>query len=532
MTGSEPLTTSYWPADESEPLPELTVGDLLREAAADAPDRIALVEGIGESRRRWTYRKLLATSERVGRALCDEFDPGDRVAVWAPNIPEWLFLEFGAALAGLVLVTVNPAYRPQELRHVLGQSGAAGLFMVDEFRGSPMREFLDSVRDDLPALRQVIRLTEFDEWLEVAPNQGSLPEVDPRSPAQIQYTSGTTGVSKGALLTHRAVVANARFDAAAVEVGPQDVWLDPMPLFHCGGCVIATLGSVWARATHIPVLRFDPPLILDLVEQEHASVLSAVPTMIISLMEDPTFADRDLSWLRAVVSGGSKVAADLVRLVETTLGARVSITYGQTEASPVITQTHLSDSPEDKAETIGRPHPHTEVKIADLRTGEPVPIGAEGELCTRGYLVMDGYFEMAERTAEAIDEEGWLHTGDLCMMDERGYCSVEGRLKDMIIRGGENIYPREIEEILYTHAGVGDVAVVGAPDPKWGEQIVAFVRPSPGAEPSAGELSDFVRSHLSPQKVPKRWYFVDSMPLTPSGKIQKFELRRMLEGAS
>jgi len=524
------LTSSYWPADESGPLPELSVGQLLRQATKEAPDRIALVEGVAQDRRRWTYQELLAVSEQVARGLLESFAPGDRVAVWAPNIPEWLFLEFGAALAGLVLVTVNPAYRPKELRHVLGQSGASGLFLVDEFRGSPMRQYLQEVQPDLPALRNVVRFSEFDEWLAAAPDSASLPDVDPSSAAQIQYTSGTTGVSKGALLTHRGIVANAQFDAAAVGLGTEDVWLDPMPLFHCGGCVIATLGSVWARATHVPLLRFDPKLVLDLVEQELGSVLIAVPTMLISTMEEPNFAGLDLHSLRAVISGGAKVPPDLVRRIESTLGVQVSIVFGQTEASPTITQTVLDDSLMDKAETVGRPHPHTEVKIVDQK-GETVPIGVVGELCTRGYLVMPGYYEMPEQTAQAIDEEGWLHTGDLCSMDDRGYCSVEGRLRDMIIRGGENIYPREIEEILYTHPGVGDVAVVGLPDPKWGEEVAAFVRPASGCFPTEEELFALVRSQLAPHKAPTRWLFVESLPLTPSGKIQKFELRRLYEGA-
>ena len=268
---------------------------------------------------------------------------------------------------------------------------------------------------------------------------------------------------------------------------------------------------------------------LELIERERAFISGGVPTMLIAMMEHPDFPRRDLSSLRVVFSGGATVPADVVRRIETSLGARFSIVFGQTETSPIITQTRLDDSPEDKAETIGQALPHTEVKIVDSSTGATVPIGTTGELCTRGYLVMKEYFEMPDATAATIDADGWLHTGDLCAMDERGYCTVEGRLKDMIIRGGENVYPREIEELLYTHPGVVEVAVVGVPDPKWGEQVAAFVRATPEAKPTGDELFDFVRARLAPHKTPRHWVFVDEFPLTGSGKIQKFVLRERWE---
>jgi fatty-acyl-CoA synthase len=523
------LTTSHWPPDTSEPVRETTVGGLLREAAAAAPHRAALVEGrpgasAPADRRRWTYAELLADSERVAQALLARFQPGDRVAVWAPNIPQWVLLEFGAALAGMVLVTVNPAYRPKELAYVLGQSGAAGLFLVPEFRGNPMRASLEEVRPDLPGLRDVVLFDEWDDFLSSGGNT-PLPEVTPDDAAQIQYTSGTTGFPKGALLHHRGITNNARFTADRLEVGPDSVWANPMPLFHTGGCVLGTLGPVAHTATHVLVHMFEPALVLDLIESEGAHILGAVPTMLVALMEHPDFARRDLTTLAAVLSGGSTVPADLVRRIESTLACRFSIVFGQTEASPVITQTRLDDTPDDKAVTIGQPLPQTEVRIVDPDSGATVPIGALGELVTRGYLVMKGYYEMADATAAAIDADGWLHTGDLCRMDERGYCTVEGRLKDMIIRGGENIYPREIEELLFGHEAVGDVAVVGIPDPKWGEVVAAFVRPAPGHTPSENELFSYVRERLAPQKAPIHWVFVEEFPLTPSGKIQKFVLR-------
>ena len=519
-------TESYWAADPSEPIVDSTVGALLRRTAAEVPDRTALVSGVpGQQDRRWTYASLLADAERCAWSLLEWFSPGDRVAVWAPNIPEWVVLEIGAALAGVVLVTVNPAYRPAELAYVLRQSGASGLFLTREFRGNPMLATFESVQPDLPALEhRVVFDDEWDAFCEMGvPGQGELPEVAPDDAAQIQYTSGTTGFPKGALLHHRGIVNNGRLCAQRFEVRDGDVWINPMPLFHTGGCVLGALGSVSARATHIPILLFDPAMVLALIESERGNVMGAVPTMLIALMEHPDFHRRDLSSLRSVLSGGSTVPADLVRRIESTLGVRFGIVYGQTESSPVITQTRLDDSPDDKALTIGQPLPQTEVKIVDPATGDVVPVGVVGELCTRGYLVMKGYYEMPEATAEAIDADGWLHTGDLCSMDERGYCTVEGRLKDMIIRGGENIYPREIEELLFTHPGVADVAVVGIPDDKWGEIVGAFIRRS--GEVGEAELRSFVRERLAPQKAPERWWFVDEFPLTPSGKVQKFVLR-------
>ena len=525
------LTSSHWPAETSIEIVDTTVGGLLRDAAAEAPDRTALVAGMHDpaQRRRWTYAELLADAEAAARAVLGRFQPGERVAVWSPNLPEWVILEMAAALAGVVLVTVNPAYRPRELAHVLGQSRAAGIFLLPEFRGSPMASFLEQVQPDLPELREVVLLTEWEAFVAGGSATQALPDVAPGDPAQIQYTSGTTGFPKGALLHHRGIVNNARLCALRLEVEPGDVWVNPMPLFHTGGCVLGTLGPIWQRATHVNVHVFDPALVLELLETERANVMGGVPTMLIAMMEHPDFPGRDLSALRAVLSGGSTVPAELVRRIESTLGIRFGIVYGQTEASPVITQTRLSDTPEDKALTIGQPLPQTEVKIVDPETGEVVPPGVVGELCTRGYLVMAEYFEMPEATAEAIDGEGWLHTGDLCAMDERGYSTVQGRLKDMIIRGGENIYPREIEEVLYGHPAVGDVAVVGLPDEKWGEEVGAFVRPAAGATVTAEELRPPPPQHLSPHKTPREWVVVDELPLTASGKIQKFVLREQWE---
>ena len=317
-----------------------------------------------------------------------------------------------------------------------------------------------------------------------------------------------------------------RFDFA-----PGEAYVNPFPLFHTAGCGLGALGCVSHQLAHVPVLAFESGLMLDLIETERAAALAGVPTVLIALTEDPGFETRDLSSVRAALSGGAVVAPDLVKRIEDRLGVRFSIIYGQTESSPVITQGRLDDSFEDRATTIGRPLPQTEVRIVDPVTGETVPCGVVGELCTRGYLVMHGYYEMPDATADAIDGDGWLHTGDLASMDDRGYCRIEGRLKDMIIRGGENIFPREIEQRLFTHPAVGDVAVVGIPDEKWGEQVCAFVRAAPGATPEKDELDAYVRAELAAYKAPRIWVFVDEFPMTPSGKVQKFVLRdRFLAG--
>jgi fatty-acyl-CoA synthase len=523
------LTRSYWPADTSEPVLESTVGGVLREAAASNPDALALVAGVPDpaSRRRWSFAGLLADAERAAWALASRFNPGERVAVWAPGLPEWVVLEFGAALAGLTLVTVNPAYRCQELRYVLDQSSAAGIFLVPEFR-SPMAEYLAEVRPELPALREVVLFTEWDNFLASAPPEQPLPQVAPKDIAQIQYTSGTTGSPKGALLTHRGLTNNARFGLQRLRLQPGEVYLNTMPMFHTSGCGAGTLGPLQCRAAQILVPAFDPGLVLELIEAERANVMFAVPTMLIALLEHPDFARRDLSSWRCASSGGAPVPLELALRIEKRTPAMVAVAYGTTECCPGITMARLDDTLEDRTNTLGTPALQTEVKICAPLTHEPVAPGQVGELCARGYMVMAGYNEQPEATAAAIDAEGWYHTGDLASMDERGYLRIEGRLKDMIIRGGENIYPREIEELLFAHPDVADVAVVGAPDQRWGEVVAAFIRPASGRVPNEAELRDYCRAHLAPYKCPQRWIFLDTFPLTPSGKIQKFKLRESL----
>ena len=518
-------SASYLPADLSRPVLETTVGGVLREAAERAAGTVALVEGTpGPSRRRWDYADLLSASEGAARALLGRFAPGERVAVWAPNCPEWLLAEFGAALAGLTLVTVNPALRAREVAHVLGQSRAHGVVLAPAYRGTDLPEVLAQVRGRLPRLREVISLADWDSFVRSGSPAEILPEVRPDDDAQIQYTSGTTGLPKGAVLRHRGITNNARFCAQILQADPGDVWVNPMPLFHTAGCVLFTLGPVQGRFTQVLAPGFDPGLVLHLIESERATTFAGAPTMLLAQLDHPDFPGRDLSRVRSAFAGGATVPPALVSRIESAVGVPLSIQYGQTEAS-CITQTRPGDSPADRAETLGRPHPQVEVQITDPVTSETLSTGVVGEILTRGYHVMRGYFGSPAATTEAVDTAGWLHTGDLGSMDERGYCRIEGRLKEMIIRGGENIYPREIEQLLRAHPAVTDVAVVGVPDDYWGEQAAAFVRPAPGNPVTQDELASYCRAHLAAHKTPRHWVFVDSFPLTPSGKVQKFILR-------
>jgi fatty-acyl-CoA synthase len=467
---------------------------------------------------------LLRDAERVARALLARFRPGEHIAVYAPNVAQWLLLELGAGLAGLVLVTVNPANRARELEYVLRQSRSAGLFHVHGFRGNPMGEWVAQVRGQLPALREVVALEQWDEFLATADERTALPHVTPDDPAQIQYTSGTTGSPKGALLQHRALTNNSRIYAQLVETREGCTYAHAMPFFHTAGCVMATLGTIQARATHAFLPAFEPGRLLELLEHERATHVMGVPTMMIAMLEHPDFPRRDLSHLRVAVAGGASVPPEIVRSIESRLGVRFCIVYGQTEASPLITQTRLDDSPEDKAHTVGPPLPQADVKIVDPATGETVPFGAVGELCARGYMIMREYFDRPDATAAALDAGGWLHTGDLATMDARGYCRITGRLKDMVIRGGENLFPAEVEAALIEHPSVAEVAVIGVPDPRMGEELCAFVRGA-GGQRDVGVLRAYVRERLAAPKTPRYWVFVENFPLTGSGKIQKFVLR-------
>jgi fatty-acyl-CoA synthase len=518
---------SYWPADRSEPVLEQTIGDALRGAVATWGERTALVEGTPDADpcRRWSFASLLEDSEQVARALLGRFSPGEHVAIWAANSPEWVLIEFGAALAGITLVTVNPAYLAEELKYVLTRSKAVGLIVQPEYRGRNLLSAVEEVRPGLPLLRDIIPLSSWSGLIASGSPTQRLPQVTPGDIAQIQYTSGTTGFSKGALLSHRSLSNNGRFYARAIGATPDDVWINPMPMFHTAGCGLLTLGALQTGGTHVLPSGFDPAVMLSLFESERGTIMLSVPTMLIRMLDHPDVATRNLSSWRLATLGGAPVPPELVRRARELVGMKLAIGFGQTEASPYITHTLPDDPHPDWISTVGRPLPQTEVKVVDHTTGETVPIGTVGELCARGYGLMAGYFDDPAATALALDADGWLHTSDLGSMDSQGYCSVQGRLRDMIIRGGENIYPREIEDVLVTHPALADASVVGIADQEWGEVVAAFVQLKPGYQATGEDLKAFCHQHLASYKVPRHWRFVEKFPLTASGKIQKFVLR-------
>jgi len=522
------LEVSHWPAS---PVPydgDVTIGSALSMAAIRWPDRRALIDGrVQQSMRSWTFAELLSSAEQVARALLTRFEPGARLAIWSTNRPEWILLQFGAALAGVTLVTVNPAYGQTETAFVLRQSQAHGLFVEAEVRGRDLLTIALRLEAELPSLHTVVSLSEWDEFVAAGSGRATaLPDVRPDHPAQIQYTSGTTGFPKGALLAHRGLALNGRVYAEAIGAGPEDVWINPMPLFHTAGCGLVTLGALQTGGVQVLPRGFDAEVLLDLFERCRGTLQLSVPTMLIRMLEVQRVRPRDLESWRLATLGGAPVPVELVRRAERELGVKVAIGFGQTESSPYISHTRPDDPNPAWMETIGQPLPLVEVKIADSATGEPTPVGTLGEICTRGPCVMLEYFDNPTATANAIDRDGWLHTGDIGSMDAKGYLRVQGRLKDMIIRGGENIYPREIEDVLFAHRAVANVAVVGLPDAEWGEIVAAFVQLRPaghGTEPT--ELDAYCRSRLAGFKVPRRWVFVSELPQTSSGKVQKFALR-------
>lgn len=521
---------SYWPADTSRPPLDLAAGDALRQAALRHPGRCALVEVVPEgfptltgatrTDRRWTYAELLAQAERCAHWMLGRFAPGDHICLWAPNVPEWVILQYGAALAGMVLVTANPALRAEELRYVLKQSRSVALIHVDAFRGTDMASVAEQM------LEEVKEAFSLSRWSEVQASRptSAIPVVETRAPAQLQYTSGTTGQPKGALLHHMGLLTNASYVTARLELS-DGVLVSPMPLFHTAGSVMSVLGSMVSGATLVLPQFFDTEAVLAAIEREKATVLYGVPTMLIAMVEHPKRAQYDLSSLRCANSGGAPVPPELLRRVQAGLGCDLLSVYGQTEASPIICQTAPHDAPADKAETAGQPLWQVEVRIADPLSGAIMPVGTDGEVQARGYQTMLGYYEMPEATAHAFTADGWLRTGDLGVMDDRGYVRITGRLKDMIIRGGENIYPVEIEARLLEHPEVVDVAVFGMPDPHWGEVVCAALRfRTSQSIPTAVELRDFCRQSLAPQKAPARYFVSNTFPLTGSGKVQKFRL--------
>ena len=527
------LDMAYFPAQHDETIRDTTIGSVLIEAATEAPDAEALVEARadGSIGRRFTYSQLFSEAERLADSLASRYAPGERIAIWSPNTPEWALLEFAAALAGLVLVTVNPAYQAKELAYVLQQSRSTGLFLVRECRGNPMAEIAREVCADLAQIREVIDL---DDHAALFAMDGPAPvrrEVHPDDPAQVQYTSGTTGFPKGAVLSHRSLTNNARFSMSRMGAQRGDTYLNVMPMFHTVGCSIGLLGSVQLRCRLLMARLFEPVSVMALIETERVALVIAVPTMLIAMLEAHARQPRDTQSLRMVVSGGAMVPPELITRLQEAFGCNFTIIFGQTETSPVLTQTRASDGWTERVETIGQAIPNTELSVRDSGNNQVVAIDAIGEICARGYCNMLGYNDNPDATARAIDADGWLHTGDLGTMDARGYLRITGRLKDMIIRGGENMFPAEIENALITHPDIAEVAVVGVPDPRWGEIVIAFLRPRAATQLLVADLVRHVRRDLAAPKTPAHWIVLDAFPLTGSGKIQKFVLRdRYLAG--
>ena len=527
MSPEPRLETSLWPAEPGE-VRDVTVCQLLYHAADTVPGRVALVDCVADParRRQWTYAEFVAEAQRAARALLTQFQPGDRIAIWAPNSAEWVILQQGISLAGMVLVALNPAYRAREMQFTLTQSGAAGLFFVEEHRGFNMRELAGQLRSGLPGLRTVVSLDDWDAFVALGDDATPLPGVKPHDMIQVQYTSGTTGFPRGAMLHHMGLVNEATFVAERAGMSDGGVYINAMPMYHIGGGAVTSFGAWAKRGTFVILPGFSPATILEAFETYRGTHTLVVPTMLIAMLDHPDLRTRDLSSLQTILSGASSVSASLVRRTIAALDCQFSILFGQTEAHGVVSQTRVTDSPEDQANTVGQPLPRLEMKIADMLTGEPVPLEEQGEICVRGYQAMRGYYELPQETAATIDGDGWLHMGDIGSMDARGFLKVTGRVRDMIIRGGMNLYPAEIEAALQDHPAVETAAVIGIPDERWGEQVGAVLRVRAGHDrPGIAELTEFLRGQLAPHKCPVYWSFTDAMPMTPSGKIQKFLLR-------
>jgi fatty-acyl-CoA synthase len=519
------LTTSHFPAQNDAEIRDITVGDLLREIAAENQHAVAMVDiaDNGDCGQTWTYAELLAQAQHLAEALTSRFEAGEKVVVWAPNIPQWIFMEYACGLAGLVLVTANPSFQVSELKYVLEQSGAVALFMVDEFRGNPMAEIAHQAISGNTALREVVNLENEDALYATGERPAVLPDVQPDDAAQIQYTSGTTGFPKGAVLSHKNLVNNARLFCMRKQVGPHSVWANFMPLFHTAGCATGALGCLQAACKMLLIKRVDADVFARLIEEQGVTTCFAVPTMLFNLLDSLEKIPRDMSSLEVITTGGAPVPPDLVRRVRDRLGCHLLSAFGQTEHSPMICLNPVEATLEQIVETAGQPLPWTEVSIRSPEDNQALPLGDVGEICARSYAVMIGYNDNPEATAAAIDRDGWLHTGDLGTMDAQGFVRVTGRVKDMIIRGGENHFPAEIEAVLVTHRQVAQVAVVGIPDKKWGEVIAAFILSDQSLD--LVDLRTHCRAHLSAQKTPSIWVHVQNFPLTGSGKVQKFAIR-------
>ena len=550
------LTTSCDRGAHDVPLIEQTIGDFFDAMADRFPDNEALVschQGI-----RYTYRELRRESSRLASALLNlGLQKGDRVGIWSHNNAQWLLTQLATAKAGIVLVNINPAYRIAELEYALNKVGCKALISMTTFKTSDYLEMIRAVAPEIatsepgklqaaraPELKTVIQLGDdnvpgmlrfADLMASGKPDDERLLQIAPTlkatDPINIQFTSGTTGFPKGATLTHRNVLNNGFFIGEAMRLTDKDRLCIPVPLYHCFGMVLGNLACLTHGATIVyPNDAFDPLLVLQAVQQERCTGLHGVPTMFIAELDHPRFKEFDLSTLRTGIMAGSPCPIEVMKRVVADMHmSEVTIAYGMTETSPVSCQSTTDTPLEMRVSTVGKTQPHLEVKIADPETGAPLPIGATGELCTRGYSVMHGYWGDPEKTAEAIDAEGWMHTGDLAVMDAEGYVNIAGRIKDMVIRGGENIYPREIEEFLYRHPGVQDVQVVGVPDKKYGEELCAWIIRRPGSNVTDEEIREFCKGQIAHYKVPRYIRFVDAFPMTVTGKVQKFRMREVMK---
>jgi len=524
---------SYVSGPSSRPLLGDTIGEALRRAVERFGDREALVsvhQGL-----RYTYRQLWDETSAVARGLLVRgVKRGDRVGIWSPNRAEWAILQFAAARLGVVLVNVNPAYRTHELEYALQQSGISTLVLARRFRQTDYLAMLQEVRSRCPDLKAAIVLDE--DWAELKAEAVRLAEAELQAherelqfddPINVQYTSGTTGFPKGATLSHHNILNNGYFVGQLCRYTEADRICIPVPLYHCFGMVMGNLAAITHGACMVyPAESFDPAAVMRAVQAERCTSLYGVPTMFIAELDHPEFASFDVSSLRTGIMAGSPCPVEVMRRVQKEMHMpEVTICYGMTETSPVSTQSRTDDPLEKRVATVGQIHPHVEVKIVDPTTGRIVPRGAPGELCTRGYSVMLGYWGDPKATRAAVDEGRWMHTGDLATMDADGYVNIVGRIKDMVLRGGENVFPREVEEFLYTVPGVADVQVIGVPDAKYGEELMAWVKLRPGAALTGEEIRAFCKGKIATYKIPRHYKFVDGFPMTVTGKIQKYKMR-------
>ena len=554
--GSETATRrwSYTSGTSDTPLLGLTIGDLFDQTAAAYPDHPALISR--HQHIRLTYRELQAQVNQCAKGFMQlGIHKGQRVGIWSPNRAEWCITQFATAKLGAILVNLNPSYRLQEIEYALTQSGCSAIVIAPAFKTSNYTEMLYTLAPELhaceagkltcarlPELTTVVRLGPektdgMFTWNELmamgdAISDDQLSAVQRQQefddPINIQYTSGTTGFPKGATLSHHNILNNGYFVARRQNFTHEDRLCIPVPLYHCFGMVMGNLGCVTHGATMVyPAEGFEPQATLEAVQEERCTSLYGVPTMFIAELAHPDFAKYDLSSLRTGIMAGSPCPVEVMKRVNTEMHMpEVEIAYGMTETSPVSTQTRVDSPFEKRVSTVGQVGPHLEIKIIDPASGQVVPIGQPGEFCTRGYSVMLGYWNNPAATAQAIDSARWMHTGDLATMDEEGYLNIVGRIKDMIIRGGENVYPREIEEFLYTHPKIGDVQVIGVPDAKYGEEIMAWIQLKAGEQCSAEEIRAFCQGQIAHYKIPRYVKFVDSFPMTVTGKIQKFLMRQ------